>query len=80
MQERESRVLVSCAEGHSPDIEDLCEAMFIEGARVLGFAFDAPIPVEQQEKILQAANSLVEKLTVLIAINGEIGTESQIGN
>jgi hypothetical protein len=80
MRETESRIVVSCAEGHSPEVEDLCEAMFIEGARVLGYAYDAPIPLEAQEKILQAANSLVEKLAVLLAINGNIQTEERLGN
>ncbi|MGO9607193.1 MAG: hypothetical protein ACLQAT_28005 [Candidatus Binataceae bacterium] len=71
---------MSCAEGHSPNLEDLCEAMFIEGARVLGFAFDAQISVEAQKKILRAANSLVEKLTILLEIRGEIERQSELGN
>ncbi|HUA34846.1 MAG TPA: hypothetical protein VMA09_14655 [Candidatus Binataceae bacterium] len=80
MEEPQSRISVSCAEGRSPDLEDLCEAMFIEGARVLGYAYDAPIPLESQDKILQAASMLAEKLAVLVAIKGEIDNETEIGN
>jgi len=51
--------------------------MFIEGARVLGFAFDAPISLDAQEKILQAANSLAEKLAVLLGIPSTIEREAE---
>jgi hypothetical protein len=67
---REDQISVSCAEGHSPDLEDLCEAMFLEGARVLGFAFNQRIPIEAQEKIQQAASSLAEKLSILLEFPG----------
>ncbi|MGO9603976.1 MAG: hypothetical protein ACLQAT_11345 [Candidatus Binataceae bacterium] len=77
---RENRISMWCAEGRSPNLEDLCEAMFIEGARALGFAFDAQISVEAQEKILQAANSLAEKLSILVEIRGEIERKSKHGN
>jgi hypothetical protein len=77
---REERVTVSCAEGYSLNTEDVCEAMFIEGARVLGFAFDAPISSEAQEKILQAASSLAEKLAILLQLRGEIERECALGN
>jgi hypothetical protein len=77
---RENCVSVSCAEGCSPNVEDLCEAMFIEGARVLGIAFDAPLSLEAQEKILQAAYSLGERLAILLEIGSEIECESELGN
>jgi hypothetical protein len=75
-----NRISVSCAEGHSPDVEDLCQAMFIEGARVLGFNFDEPISQEAQEKILHAANFLGERLAILLEISGEITHELELGN
>jgi hypothetical protein len=80
MSEIQSRVSVLCTEGRSPDVEDLCEAMFIEGARILGYAFDAPIPIEAQELIQQAAASLAEKLAILVAIKGAIEQDSNLGN
>jgi hypothetical protein len=77
---RENRVPVSPDEDHSPDIEDLCEAMFIEGARVLGFALDAPISSDAPQKILRAANFLGEKLTILLALLAEAEPEFEFGN
>jgi hypothetical protein len=47
-------------------VEDLSKAMFIEGARVLGFQAAATIPLEAQEKILLAAASIVERLPLLL--------------
>jgi hypothetical protein len=70
-----------CAEDHSADIEDLCEAMFLEGARVLGFAFgDQPISLDAQEKIRQAANALSEKLTLLAQMQRAVQCETELGN
>jgi hypothetical protein len=77
---RENCVSVSCAEGHSLGIEDLCIAMFIEGARVLGFTVDSPISLDAQRKILQAASSLSEKLAVLLEFHSDIKPVSEIGN
>ena len=45
---------------------DLCKAMFIEGARVLGFSLDAPIPREAQERILLAAGLIANGLAALL--------------
>jgi hypothetical protein len=72
---QENRVSVSCAEGHSPNVEDLCEAMFIEGARILGVAFGAPLSLEAQEKILRAAYSLSERLAILMEIGSAVECE-----
>ena len=77
---RENCVSVSCAEGHSLSIEDLCIAMFIEGARVLGITFDAPVSLDAQKKILQAASSLSEKLAFLLEFHSDINPVSEIGN
>jgi hypothetical protein len=77
---QENRVSVSCAEGHSPSVEDLCEAMLIEGARVLGIAFDAPLSLEAQQKILWAAYSLSERLALLLEIGGAVECESELRN
>ena len=77
---RENCEPVYRGEGHSPNVEDLCEAMFIEGARVLGFTLDAPITVDAQQKIVQAANFLSEKLAILLEILGEAEPELELGN
>jgi hypothetical protein len=76
----ENRVPVSPDEDPSPDIADLCEAMFIEGARVLGFTLEAPISSDAQQKILRAANFLGEKLAILLAILAEAEPEFEFGN
>ena len=76
----ETSISVSCVDGHSANIEDVCEAMFIEGARMLGFSFDEPISLEAQQKIMQAASSLSEKLAVLLEITGEAECELELGN
>jgi len=54
--------------------------MFIEGARILGISFDQPISLEAQQKIMQAASSLSEKLAVLLEITGETECELELGN
>jgi len=78
---QENLVSPSCAEGLSPNVEDLCVAMFIEGARLLGIAFDGPMSLDAQEKILEAANSLSEKLAILMDIQtGERELEPELGN
>gem|GEM_PF-6960568 len=64
--------------GHSLGFEALCRAMFIEGARVLGFALEARIPIDAQEKILQAADLLAQKLAVLIDIQRDALVNSEI--
>jgi hypothetical protein len=77
---RENYVSVSCAEGHSPNVDDLCEAMFIEGARMLGIPYNAPLSVEDQEKILLAACSLGNRLALLLEIGNAIECEQTLGN
>jgi len=76
----ETSISVSCVDGQSANIEDVCEAMFIEAARMLGIAFDEPISLEAQQKIMQAASSLSEKLAVLLEITGEAECELELGN
>jgi hypothetical protein len=69
------------AEGYSPNIDDLCVAMFLEGARVLGITSDAPMSLDAQAKILEAAASLGEKLAALLEMQGdESGVEAELGN
>jgi len=77
---RENLVSMSCAEGQSPNVEDLCVAMFIEGARVLGVSFNAPMSLDAQEKILQAAHSLREKLALLLEFQGDLEPLSELPN
>ena len=45
---------------------DLCQAMFIEGARVLGFAGEAPMPREVQEKVFLAVTLMADGLGQLL--------------
>lgn len=44
----------------------LCQAMFIEGARVLGFAGEAPMPREVQEQVFLAATLVADGLGLLL--------------
>jgi len=45
---------------------ELCQAMFIEGARVLGFAAEAPMPREFQEQVFLAATLVADGLGLLL--------------
>ena len=45
---------------------DLCQAMFIEGARVLGFTGEAPMPREVQERVFLAATLVADGLGLLL--------------
>ena len=45
---------------------ELCQAMFIEGARVLGFAGEAPMPREVQEQVFLAATLIADGLGLLL--------------
>ena len=71
--------LVSVPE-RAPTVEDLCHAMFIEGARLLGFARTNQIPIEAQEKILIAAGHIVEGLTNLLGVQSNAECETELGN
>ena len=45
---------------------DLCQAMFIEGARVLGFSGEAPMPREVQERVFLAATLVADGFGLLL--------------
>ena len=45
---------------------ELCQAMFIEGARVLGFTGEAPMPREVQEQVFLAATLVADGLGLLL--------------
>ena len=47
-------------------LERLCQAMFIEGARVLGFAGEAPLPREVQEQVFLAVTLMADGLGLLL--------------
>jgi hypothetical protein len=66
-------VPASNKEGRSPDLGDLCEAMFIEGSRTLGFDFTDEIPPVVQEQIMKTAAQLAERLGNLISIQASAG-------
>ena len=50
---------------------DLCQAMFIEGARVLGFAGEAPMPREVQEQVFLAVTLMADGLGQLLEAENE---------
>lgn len=56
---------------------EVCKAMFIEGARVLGFNLEAPIPREAQEQILLAARLIADGLVALLDSDREADPEGQ---
>jgi hypothetical protein len=45
---------------------ELCQAMFIEGARVLGFTGEARMPREVQEQVFLAATLVADGLGLLL--------------
>jgi hypothetical protein len=45
---------------------DICQAMFIEGARVLGYTGEAPMPKEVQEQVFLAVTLMADGLGVLL--------------
>ncbi len=73
-------VPASNKEGRSPDLGDLCEAMFIEGSRALGFDFTDEIPPAAQGQIMKAAAQLAERLGNIISIQASAGNSAEFGN
>jgi hypothetical protein len=73
-------VPASNKEARSPDLGDLCEAMFIEGSRTLGFDFTDEIPPAAQGQIMKAAAQLAERLGNMISIQASAGNSSELGN
>ena len=64
-----------------PNVDDLCVAMFLEGARLLGVNADAPMSLDAQAKILEAAASLGERLAALLEMQGnESASAPELGN
>jgi hypothetical protein len=45
---------------------DICQAMFIEGARVLGYTGEAPMPREVQEQVFLAVTLMADGLGLLL--------------
>ncbi|GEM_PF-5322862 len=62
---------VSETERQQPNARDLCRAMFVEGARVLGFSLEARISLKAQEQILEAAQILADELATLLQMQRE---------
>ena len=71
---------MSSAERYSTSVEDLCVAMFLEGARVLGAKMNAPISLDDQAKILEAVNALGERLAFLLEFQCAAEPESELPN
>ena len=55
----------------------LCQAMFIEGAGVLGFAGEAAVPREVLEQVFLAATLVADALGLLL--QGEDDDEQELG-
>jgi len=64
----------------SPDPGYLCDAMFIAGARALGFGLNEEIPPEAQEEIIEAATVLAERLREILKMSTSRGAERELGN
>jgi hypothetical protein len=75
-----NEVALTSAEDNSSNVAEVCRAMFIEGARVLGFTFDTPLPLDAQAQILEAASSMVEGLGILLKIQSSMEREPELGN
>jgi len=73
-------VPASNKEDRSPDLGDLCEAMFIEGSRTLGFDFTDEIPPAAQGKIMKAAARPAERLGNMISIQASAGNSAEFGD
>jgi hypothetical protein len=54
---------------------DLCQAMFIEGARVLGYPTEAPMPKEVQEQVFLAATLIADGLGLLLQADDDAEQE-----
>jgi hypothetical protein len=67
-------------EGTSPDPGYLCDAMFIAGARALGLGLNEEISPEAQEKIIEAAAVLVERLREILKMTTSPEEERELGN
>ncbi len=57
---------------YPPEVHEVCRAMFIEGARVMGFPLNAPLPLNAQQTILEAAQILAQKLALMMEIQRDL--------
>ncbi|HEY6420478.1 MAG TPA: hypothetical protein VIX59_15905 [Candidatus Binataceae bacterium] len=67
-------------QNHAPDVADLCEAMFVEASRILGFGLTDEIPPAAFDQIMAAAKELAERLGNLIRIQASGGIPTELGN
>jgi hypothetical protein len=65
--------------GDPISLGDLCQAMFIEGARVLGFAGEATMPREVQEQVFLAATLMADGLGLLLQTQDDDGEQELTG-
>lgn len=75
-----SSVSMFTAEGTSPELGYLCNEMFMAGARGLGLGQDEEISPAAQEKIIEAASMLVERLRQILWMTTHSGGERELGN
>jgi len=75
---QKDNVSKTATESYLDNTGDLCKAMFIEGARVLGFSLEAPIPRDAQEKILLAAGLIANGLAALLDAAGNSDPEGDV--
>jgi hypothetical protein len=71
---------LSITKNHSDEIDELCEVMFIAGARLLGFEFQEEMPLEEQEKIMEAAAVLAHGLRDVLMMEAGNGKVRELGN
>jgi hypothetical protein len=79
MRQNHSSLETASTEENTPSVQDLCKAMFLEGARLLGFPESARLPLEAQEEIMEAAGIMAEKLALLLDMQRE-AREPQLVN
>jgi hypothetical protein len=58
---------------------DICQAMFIEGARVLGYTGEAPMPREVQEQVFLAVTLMADGLGLLLEAENDDDEEELAG-
>jgi hypothetical protein len=56
---------------------ELCQAMFLEGARVLGFTGEAAMPREVQEQVFLAATLVADGLGLLLEAENDEDDDEQ---
>jgi hypothetical protein len=56
---------------------DICQAMFLEGARVLGYTGEAPMPRDVQEQVFLAVTLMADGLGLLLEAENDEDDDEQ---